>query len=173
MHEVLTPAVLEAQQKYYGHRYATNDEAPSSEAHRDQEVEMIESRDSFYMATVTENGWPYVQHRGGPSGFHKVLGPKEIGFVDYRGNRQLISAGSLAKRDRDSLFLIDYPSRTRLKMLGHATVLDANEHPDLAKKLEPAGGHGAKPERIFRIELTLPKGWKPVDSPVALKIGAR
>ncbi|MDE0826754.1 MAG: hypothetical protein OSA48_08095, partial [Akkermansiaceae bacterium] len=65
--------------------------------------------------------------------------------------RQLISAGSLAKRDRASLFLIDSPNRTRLKILGHATVLDANEHPDLAKKLEPEGGHGAKPERIFRI----------------------
>jgi predicted pyridoxine 5'-phosphate oxidase superfamily flavin-nucleotide-binding protein len=158
MHEVLTPAVLEAQQKYYGQRYSTDDEAPSSEALRDQEVEMIESRDSFYMATVTENDWPYVQHRGGPVGFLKVLGPKEIAFVDYRGNRQLISAGSLAKRDRVSLFLIDYPSRTRLKMLGHATVLDANEHPDLAKKLEPEGGHGAKPERIFRIE-TLSYDW--------------
>ena len=114
---------------------------------------MIESRDSFYMATLTESGWPYVQHRGGPVGFLKAIGSGEIGFVDYRGNRQLISAGSLAKRDRVSLFLIDYPSRTRLKMLGHATVLDANEHPDLAKRLEPEGGHGAVPERIFRIEI--------------------
>ena len=153
MHEVLTPAVLEAQEKYYGRQYSIEDEAPSSEALRDQEIEMIETRDSFYMATVTENGWPYVQHRGGPFGFLKAIGPKQIAFVDYRGNRQLISAGSLAKRDRVSLFLIDYPSRTRLKMLGHATVLDASEHPDLTKKLEPEGGHGSKPERIFRIEI--------------------
>lgn len=153
MHEVLTPAVLEAQDKFYGRRYDTEDTAPSSEALRDQEIEMIESRDSFYMATVTENGWPYVQHRGGPTGFLNVIGPREIAFVDYRGNRQLISAGSLSKQDRVSLFLVDYPTRTRLKMLGHATVLDANEYPDLARQLEPTGGHGAKPERIFRIEI--------------------
>lgn len=105
------------------------------------------------MAAITENDWPYVQHRGGPSGFLRVLGPREFAFADYGGNRQLITAGSLAKRDRVSLFLMDYPSRSRLKMLGHATVLDARTHPDLVATLEPEGGHGAPPEPIFRIEV--------------------
>lgn len=153
MHEVLTPAVLEAQDHYYGRRYPTTHDAPTGEALRDQEVEMIESRDSFYLATITENDWPYLQHRGGPVGFLKVLGPREIAFADYGGNRQMISVGSLTKRDRVSLFLMDYPSRTRLKMLGHASIMDASEHPDLVQKLEPQGGHGSKPERIFRIEI--------------------
>ena len=153
MHEVLTPAVLKAQDEYYDRRYATDDEAPVPDELRPQEEEFIESRDSFYMGTVTENGWPYVQHRGGPAGFFKVLGPSEIAFADYGGNRQLVSAGSLAVHQRVSLFLIDYPSRRRLKILGEVEVLDAREHPELAKRLEPKGGHGAAPERIFRIKV--------------------
>lgn len=102
MHEVLTPAVLEAQDHYYHRSYATDDEAPAPDELRPQEVEFIESRDRFYMGTVTENGWPYVQHRGGPAGFFKALGPREIAFADYGGNRQLVSAGSLAAHKRVS-----------------------------------------------------------------------
>ncbi len=153
MHEVLTPAVLKAQDKYYGRRYSADDEAPSPDELRPQEISFIESRDSFYMGTITENGWPYVQHRGGPAGFLRVLGPREIAFSDYRGNRQLVSTGSLAAHKRVYLFLIDYPSRSRLKILVEAEVLDAREHPELANKLEPSGGHGATPERIFRIKI--------------------
>ena len=153
MHEVLTPAVLQAQDTYYERRYATEETAPAPDQLRPQEITFIESRDSFYMGTVTENGWPYVQHRGGPVGFLKVLGPREIAFADYRGNRQLLSAGSLAANERVSLFLMDYPDRQRLKLLGEAEVLDARDHPDLAKELEPSGGHGASPERLFRIKV--------------------
>ena len=153
MHEVLTPAVLQAQDTYYNDTYDTEETAPSPDELRPQEVDFIESRDSFYMGTVTENGWPYVQHRGGPPGFFKALGPREIAFADYRGNRQLLSAGSLAVNKRVSLFLIDYPSRKRLKMLGEAEVLDAKKHPELATKLTPPGGHGSAPERIFRIKI--------------------
>ena len=153
MHEILTPAVLEAQENYYDRRYATDDDAPAPDQLRPQEVEFIESRDSFYMGTVTENGWPYVQHRGGPAGFFKALSPSEIAFSDYGGNRQLVSAGSLSVNKRVSLFLIDYPNRRRLKILGEAQVLDARDHPELVKRLEPEGGHGAPPERIFRIKV--------------------
>lgn len=153
MHEYLTPSVLEAEENYYGRTYDTTTEAPTPDELRDSEVEMIESRDSFYMATITENAWPYLQHRGGPPGFLRALGPRQIGFADYRGNRQMISTGNLAKQNRGALFLMDYPNRRRLKMIGTTTVLDANEHPDLAKKLEPPGGHPAKPERLFVIEI--------------------
>ncbi len=153
MHTVLTPAVLEAESHYYGRQYATTDEAPEPEALRPQEIEFIERRDSFYIATVTENGWPYMQHRGGPVGFVRVLGPHQIGFADYGGNRQMISVGSISKENRVSIFMMDYPQRERVKILGHATVFDAREHPELAEKVTPPGGHGSKVERIFIIDI--------------------
>jgi predicted pyridoxine 5'-phosphate oxidase superfamily flavin-nucleotide-binding protein len=153
MHTVLTPAVIEAERHYYGRTYPTTPEAPESEPLRDQEIEFIESRDSFYLATITENGWPYMQHRGGPTGFIRVLGPHQIGFADYGGNRQMISVGSISKEDRVALFMMDYPHRERVKMLGHAKVYDAREHPVLAEKVAPPGGHGAKVERIFIIDI--------------------
>ncbi len=153
MQTVLTPAVLEAERHYYGRTYPSFADAPESDALRDEEAGFIESRDSFYLATITENDWPYLQHRGGPIGFVRVLGPRQIGFADYGGNRQMISVGSLAVNDRVSLFLMDYPARERLKLLGHAKVLDAREHPDLVEKVAPPGGHAAKVERIFVIDV--------------------
>lgn len=153
MQTVLTPAVLEAERHYYGRTYPSFADAPESDALRDEEIEFIESRDSFYLATITENDWPYLQHRGGPIGFLRVLGPQQIGFADYGGNRQMISVGSLAVNDRVSLFLMDYPARERLKLLGHARVLDAREHPDLVEKVAPPGGHAAKVERLFVIDV--------------------
>lgn len=98
------------------------------------EAEFIADRDSFYMATVGETGWPYVQHRGGPKGFLRVLGERTIGFADYSGNRQYISVGNLTVNDRVSLFLMDYPNRTRLKILGRARLV-GSEHPDELARL--------------------------------------
>ena len=76
------------------------------------------------MASVSESGWPYVQHRGGPAGFMKVLGERTIGFADYSGNRQYVSVGNVSSDDRVSLFFMDYPNRRRLKMLGRVRVID-------------------------------------------------
>jgi hypothetical protein len=87
------------------------------------ESDFIVARDSFYMASVSETNWPYVQHRGGPAGFVKVLDATTLGFADYRGNRQYVSVGNLLKNDRVSLFFMDYPHRTRLKLLGHAELI--------------------------------------------------
>src|ERR1700756_126394 len=84
------------------------------------EQQMIRTRDSFYMASVSEAGWPYIQHRGGPKGFLHVLDEQTIGFADLRGNKQYISLGNLQHDDRVALFLMDYPSQSRLKILGHA-----------------------------------------------------
>jgi predicted pyridoxine 5'-phosphate oxidase superfamily flavin-nucleotide-binding protein len=84
------------------------------------EAALISTRDSFYMATVNETGWPYMQHKGGPPGFLKVLDERRIGFADFRGNRQYVSLGNLGFDPRVCLFLIDYPSRIRLKLLGRA-----------------------------------------------------
>jgi uncharacterized protein len=153
MHTVLTPAVLAAERHYYGKTYPTSPEPPESEALREQEIAFIASRDSFYLSTITENGWPYIQHRGGPSGFIRILGPRQIGFADYSGNRQMISVGNIAQQDRIALFLMDYTQRERLKMLGHAKVFDARDHPNLITQVVPPGGHPAKVERIFIINI--------------------
>jgi predicted pyridoxine 5'-phosphate oxidase superfamily flavin-nucleotide-binding protein len=84
------------------------------------EVEFIAARDSFYIATVTPDGWPYIQHRGGPRGFLRVLDERTLAFADYSGNKQYITAGNLSGNDRFALFLMDYPNRTRLKLIGRA-----------------------------------------------------
>ncbi len=100
------------------------------------EVEFIAERDSFYQGTVGENGWPYVQHRGGPTGFLKVLGPQTIGYADFSGNRQYISVGNLEGDDRVSLFLMDYPAQRRLKIWGRARLIDEDTEPALVARLE-------------------------------------
>ena len=110
-------------------------------------------RDSFYMATTNSDGWPYLQHRGGPAGFLRVLGPHQLGFADFKGNRQMLTTGNLDGDDRVALFLMDYPNRERLKILGHAKVLDAREHPALADQLTPTPELRSKIERIFLIEV--------------------
>jgi hypothetical protein len=90
-----------------------------------KEARFIAERDTFYMATVGESGWPYVQHRGGPTGFVKVCNDQRIAYADFRGNTQLISVGNTSVDDRVSLILMDYPHRKRLKILGHMKFVDA------------------------------------------------
>ncbi len=119
----------------------------------EDEVAFIGARDSFYMATVSQSGWPYVQHRGGPPGFLKVLDEATLAFPDFRGNRQYISLGNVAGDDRVALILVDYPSRTRLKILGHLEVRDLKADPDLAARLA-LPGYRAVPERAFVLKLT-------------------
>ena len=97
------------------------------------EAAFIAARDSFYMATVSQTGWPYVQHRGGPAGFVRVLDETSLGFADFRGNRQYISVGNLVKEDRVSLFFMDYPNRTRLKLLGRARAVELDDTATLEK----------------------------------------
>jgi predicted pyridoxine 5'-phosphate oxidase superfamily flavin-nucleotide-binding protein len=108
----------------------------------------IESRDSFYLGTVGENGWPYIQHRGGPKGFLRVLDDRTIAFADFRGNKQYISAGNLAGDDRTALFLMDYPSQSRLKLFARARLVEADEEPSLMERLS-VPGYPAKVERAF------------------------
>ncbi len=133
-----TPSVLAAQAHYYG-RARTPQSAPEHDPLGDDESAFIAARDSFYLATVSEDGWPYVQHRGGARGFLRVLSPTRLAFADYKGNRQLLTTGNLAANDRVTLFLMDYPNQTRLKIIGHGRVEDAKEHPELAVTLaDPA-----------------------------------
>jgi len=151
MQLVLTPAVQRAQDKYFG-KHGAVENAPETDPFTPSEAYFISSRDSFYMATVSETGWPYVQHRGGPPGFVKVLGPNLIGFADFKGNRQLVSTGNLDATERVALFMMDYPHRTRLKLLGHARVLDARDHPELVDQLTPEALR-SKVERLFLIQV--------------------
>jgi predicted pyridoxine 5'-phosphate oxidase superfamily flavin-nucleotide-binding protein len=118
----------------------------------DNEAAFIADRDSFYMATVSQTGWPYVQHRGGPSGFLKVVDERTLAFADYRGNHQYISTGNLAGDERACLFLIDYPRRARLKIYVRAETLGLDEDPALTA-LVTMPGYKAKLERIFRLRL--------------------
>ena len=121
---------VKAAQEHNGSRHAYS-RMEAGEVHHDvlgpNEAGFIAARDSFYMATVSETGWPYIQHRGGPAGFVRVLDEKTIGLADFRGNRQYVSVGNLQTEDRVSLFLMDYPNRARLKILGRARVVDAND----------------------------------------------
>lgn len=148
---LLTPSVRDAQKRYYGRAYPDQGSVTRPDELGPDEVEFARARDSFYLATISENGWPYVQHRGGPVGFLTSPLPRELAFADYGGNRQLISVGSVAKNPRVCLFLMDYPARTRLKVLGTAEVLDAREHPDLVAATAPPSGHAAEVERVVRI----------------------
>jgi predicted pyridoxine 5'-phosphate oxidase superfamily flavin-nucleotide-binding protein len=118
----------------------------------ENEAAFIAERDSFYIATVSETGWPYIQHRGGPPGFMKVIDDRTLAFADYRGNRQYISTGNLAADDRACLFFMDYPSRARLKVYAHVDTLGLDDDPALAK-LVTVVGYKAKHERIFRLRL--------------------
>ncbi len=118
----------------------------------DSEAAFIGARDSFYMASVSESGWPYIQHRGGPVGFLKLLDDKTLGFADFRGNRQYISLGNIASDDHVALILVDYPHRARLKILAHMTAHDLKAEPALANRLALPGYKG-RPERAFTLRL--------------------
>jgi len=116
------------------------------------EAAFIAERDSFYMATVSESGWPYVQHRGGPPGFIRVLDERTLAIPDFRGNRQYISTGNLVTNDRAALILMDYPNRRRLKLYAHIEARDLEKDPELATELA-LPGYRAKVERGLVIHL--------------------
>ena len=124
----------------------------ASDRFTENEIAFIEARDSFYMASVSESGWPYVQHRGGPTGFLKVLDETTLGFADFRGNRQYISLGNISADDRVALLLMDYPNRARLKILAHMEVRELDAASDLASRLALPRYRG-KPERAFLLHL--------------------
>jgi predicted pyridoxine 5'-phosphate oxidase superfamily flavin-nucleotide-binding protein len=149
----ITPSVR-AVQKEMGSDRLFADFKGNRESDRltENEALFIADRDSFYMASVSETGWPYVQHRGGPRGFLKVIDDKTLAFADYRGNRQYISAGNLAANDRACLFLVDYPRRARLKIYAHVETLALDADPALTGQVIDAA-YKAKPEHIVRFRL--------------------
>jgi len=118
----------------------------------DNEINFIGDRDSFYMASFGENEYPYIQHRGGPAGFIKVIDNKTIGIVDFVGNRQYISTGNISKNENVALILLSYPQRARLKIYAHAKIVDLKENEELYNLLKPTD-YKFKPERMMIFEI--------------------
>ena len=143
-----TEGVKRVQQRYGTRAHGEHMEnRPVDDSHLgEREKEFIAARDSFYMASVGEAGWPYVQFRGGPPGFLKTLDDRTLAYADFRGNLQYIRVGNLEKNDRVALILMDYPARQRLKIMARAEIHEAKDRPELIERLhDPA--YAAKVER--------------------------
>jgi predicted pyridoxine 5'-phosphate oxidase superfamily flavin-nucleotide-binding protein len=134
---MFTGRVKEAQVRYGSRADAARMEAGGGDDRLgEKERRFIAERDGFYLATVNEEGWPYVQFRGGPRGFLRVVDDRTLGYADFRGNLQYISMGNLRHDDRVALFLMDYANRRRLKILARARVVDVRDDPGLVARLE-------------------------------------
>ena len=150
-----TPTVKKMQEQL-GSRssYARMENVSDEVNHRLTEAEagFIAARSSLYMATVSETGWPYIQHRGGPVGFVRILDESTIGFADFRGNRQYVSVGNLMTDDRVSLFLMDYPNKTRLKLFGRTRIIGLDDQAMLSRLETP--DYRARVERglVIKVE---------------------
>ena len=123
-----------------------------SDRFSDTEAAFVADRDSFYMASVSESGWPYVQHRGGPPGFLKLLDETTLAFPDFRGNRQYISLGNITADGRVAIILMDYKRRRRLKLYASIEARDLAAEPELASLLA-LGDYRGVPERAFLLHL--------------------
>lgn len=148
-----TPTVRAVQEQLGSRRSYARLDGPEATNDRLGEAEgaFLAARDSFYMATVGETGWPYLQHRGGPPGFVRVLSPTSIGFADFRGNRQYVSVGNLMTDDRVALFFMDYANQRRLKLLGRITMI-GRERADVLQVLE-LPGYAARVERGMVVQV--------------------
>jgi predicted pyridoxine 5'-phosphate oxidase superfamily flavin-nucleotide-binding protein len=149
-----TTAVKEMQEKL-GSRssYARMEKDTYVDGLRKNEIDFIAQRDSFYMASIGENNYPYIQHRGGPKGFLKVLDAKRLGYIDFKGNMQYISVGNIATNNNVALIMVDYPARARLKIFAKAEIADLKENPELFKSLD-LEEYKFRPERmmVFNVE---------------------
>jgi predicted pyridoxine 5'-phosphate oxidase superfamily flavin-nucleotide-binding protein len=149
-----TKAVKEMQEKL-GSRaaYARQEKNSIVDGLTEYEIEFITQRDSFYMATISENGFPYIQHRGGPKGFVKALDRNRLGIIDFRGNSQYISVGNLATHQNVAIIMIDYPARARLKIFAKAKIVELKDDPVLYDQLD-LENYKFHPERMmtFHVE---------------------
>ena len=148
-----TSAVKEMQEKL-GSRtsYARMERDTYLDGLTENEINFIERRDSFYMATIGENNFPYIQHRGGPKGFLKVLDAKRLGFIDFKGNMQYISVGNLAANNNVALIMVDYPSKSRLKIFAKTEIIELKDDPSLYKMLD-LSEYKFRPERMMVLHI--------------------
>lgn len=148
-----TDAVREMQEKLGSRKsYARLQERSYVDGLTENEIIFISSRDSFYMASIGENGYPYIQHRGGPQGFIKVLDTKRLGIIDYKGNAQYITVGNIATNNNVALIMVDYPTRTRLKLYAKARVVQLEDDPALYEQLNVEGS-SSRAERMILFEV--------------------
>lgn len=144
-----TDAVRDMQEKLGSRKsYARLENRSYVDGLTENEMDFISDRDSFYMATIGENGYPYIQHRGGPKGFIKVLNAKQLGIVDYKGNAQYITVGNIATNSSVALIMVDYPTRTRLKLYARARIVELKDDPGLYAQLD-IEGYDVRPERMM------------------------
>jgi uncharacterized protein len=145
---------IKAMQEKMGSRssYARMERDSYVDGLTENEIEFINQRDSFYMASIGENNFPYIQHRGGPKGFLKVLDEKRIGFIDFKGNMQYITVGNLATNNNIALIMVDYPSKTRLKILAKAEIVELKDDPALYKALD-LNEYKFRPERMMILHI--------------------
>ncbi len=149
-----TDAVKEMQQKLGSrYSYARLEKNTNVDGLTENEIEFIGHMDSFYMATISENGYPYIQHRGGPKGFIKVLDSKRLGIIDFKGNAQYISVGNIATHNNVAIIMVNYPARARLKLFAKAKIIDLKDDPGLYAQLD-LKSYKFIPERmmVFDIE---------------------
>jgi predicted pyridoxine 5'-phosphate oxidase superfamily flavin-nucleotide-binding protein len=145
-----TPAVVAARERWDGiDRYPAGDGPLAHDRLGPAEKAFIAACDGFYLGSVSETGWPYIQFRGGPRGFLRVLDDRALGYADFRGNRQYLTMGNVARNDRVALFLMDYANGRRLKLFGHLSVV---EDPGFAREVA-LPGYKATIERAVRIEV--------------------
>src|SRR5580704_17218549 len=148
-----TPSVKDAQRANGSSDYWSNFSGERTfDRFGDSEAAFIAARDSFYMATVSESGWSYVQHRGGPPGFIRMLDDKTLAVADFRGNRQYITVGNVAAAGHASLILMDYANRRRLKIFAHVEIKTLADNAELAATVATPG-YKARPERVMLFHL--------------------
>jgi predicted pyridoxine 5'-phosphate oxidase superfamily flavin-nucleotide-binding protein len=151
---VFTPMVKQLQERYGSRRQYERMEQASGPQDRLTEFEkqFLSQRDSFYMASMGATGWPYVQHRGGPIGFLKVIDDHTLAFADFRGNKQYISTGNLLTDDRVALIMVDYPRQARLKILGRVKIFEGDLATDWLARVGVAG-EKTPIERVYVIDV--------------------
>ena len=151
---VFTPVVKRLQERYGSRQqYERMKPAKVSRDHFTEfEIDFLRERDSFYWATVRSTGWPYVQHRGGPKGFIRVINSQTLAFADFRGNKQFVSTGNLLTDNRVAIIFVDYPQQARLKILGRVEILEGEKAAPLMEQVRMTG-YKAAVERIFIIHM--------------------
>lgn len=146
-----TPAVERAQEQNYGRSSKLGSSVSGERGLGEAERFYIGERDSFYMASVSESGWPYLQHRGGETGFLKVVNERRLAYLDLEGNRQMISVGNVSADNRVSLFLMDYRARERLKVLARARCVSPEDEPEIMEIFSEE--ERAKAKRLFVLDV--------------------
>ncbi|PZX91896.1 pyridoxamine 5'-phosphate oxidase [Flavobacterium aquariorum] len=153
--EIAFSDAVKALQEVHGSRkaYERMEKFNVVEGLSENEISFISNRDSFYLASIGEKNFPYIQHRGGPKGFVKILDKNTIGFIDFSGNKQYVSVGNFATNNNVALIMMDYTVRARLKIFAKAEIIELKDNPELLTKLD-LGDYKFHPERmmLFHIE---------------------